>query len=70
MEDSEALTYVKAAARALRLPLDEDAARSVAAHLARTATMARMLDDVQLAPDQELAEIYRPAPFPDDLDSE
>lgn len=60
----EVLAYVKAAARALDLPLDENAARSVAGHLARTAAMARLLDGVALAPERELAEIYRPAPFP------
>ena len=64
MDQSEALLYVTAAARALDLPLDEHAARSVAEHLARTAALARLLDDVDLGPEVELAEIYRPAPFP------
>jgi hypothetical protein len=67
---NEVLLYVKAAARALDLPLDESAARSVAEHFARTAALARLLDAVELAPDHELAEIYRPAPFPATVDSE
>lgn len=66
----EVLAYVKAAASALKLKLDASAARSVAEHLARTAAMARLLDDVDLAPEHELAEIYRPAPFPAVADPE
>jgi hypothetical protein len=64
MEESEALDYVKATARAVDLPLSDERARAVAAHLGRTAQMARLLDAVDLAPEHELAEIYRPAPFP------
>ena len=65
MEESEVLAYVKAAARAVNLPLDEARALAVATHLGRTAAMARLLDDVDMAPEHELAEIYRPAPFPE-----
>ena len=64
MEPAETLAYVKAAARAVNLPLDDTAAQRVADHMGRTAAMARLLDSADLAPEQELAEIYRPAPFP------
>ena len=66
MDPSEALAYVKAAARAVNLPLDDAAALRVAEHLARTSGMASMLDGADLAPEQELVEIYKPAPFPVD----
>ena len=65
MEESEVLAYVKAAARAVNLPLDEARALAVATQLVRTAAMARLLDDVDMAPEYELAEIYRPAAFPE-----
>lgn len=64
MEETEVLDYVKAAARALNLPLDEARAQAVAQHLGRTVAMARLLDAAPLAPEHELAEIYRPAPYP------
>jgi hypothetical protein len=64
MEESEVLSYVRAAARAVNLPLDDAAALRVAGHLGRTATMARLLEEADLAPEHELAEIFRPAPFP------
>jgi hypothetical protein len=65
MDEPEALACVHAAARALKLPLDDAAARRVAQHLARTAQMAQLLEDAQLGPQDEPAEIFRPAPFPD-----
>ena len=64
MDDKDVLTYVKAAARAVNLPLDEARATAVAAHFGRTVVIARLLDGAPLAPEQELAEIYCPAPFP------
>ena len=64
MDAAETLAYVKAAALAVRLPLDDATAQRVADHMGRTAAMARMLDGAELAPEQELAEIFRPAPFP------
>ena len=64
MDETQVLAYVKAAAQALDLPLDEARTRAVAAYLGATANMARMLDGADLAPEHELAEIYRPAPFP------
>ena len=41
MTDDEVLAYVKAAALAVSLPLDEARAQRVATHLARTAALAR-----------------------------
>jgi hypothetical protein len=67
MSEDEVLAYVKATAALLELPLQEERARAVSLHLARTAAMARMLDAVPLAPANEIAEIYCPAPFPADL---
>ena len=64
MTEEETLTYVKAAAVALALPLDQARARRVAANLQRTAAMALLLEQYPLDPHDELAEIYCPAPFP------
>lgn len=64
MTDAEVLAYVKAAAAALALPLDDAQARRVAAHLGRTAAMAQALDQLRLPEDLEPAEIYSPKPFP------
>lgn len=67
MSEDEVLAYVKATAALLELPLDDARAQAVALHLARTAAMARMLDTVPLAPADEIAEIFCPAPFPEEL---
>lgn len=64
MEESEVLNYVQAAARAVGLSLDEAAQRRVAANFSRTVAIARLLEQAELAPEDEPAEIYRPAPFP------
>ncbi len=64
MEETEVLNYVKAAALAIGIPLDEARAQAVALHLGRTVGMARLLEQVPLAPGDEPAEVYRPAPFP------
>ena len=64
MEESDVLSYVKAAAQAVGLPLDEAAAQRVAGHFSRTVAMARLLERAELAPEDEPAEVYRPAPFP------
>ena len=69
MTEDEVLDYVKAAARALSLPLDEQRAQAVALHLGRTVAMARLVAAAPLAPADELAEIYRPAPFPSEEDA-
>ncbi|MEO5669285.1 MAG: DUF4089 domain-containing protein [Ramlibacter sp.] len=66
MQEQEVLAYVNAAARAVGLTLDAAQARSVAAHLARTAALAQALEAVPLAPADEPAEVYCPAPFPDE----
>jgi hypothetical protein len=64
VSEDEVLAYVKATASLLSLPLDEARAQAVAVHLGRTAAMATLLEKAALAPEHELAEIYRPAPFP------
>lgn len=64
MEESQVLDYVKSAAAVLGLPLDDARAQSVALHFARTLAIARTLDTAPLAPHDEPAEVYRPAPFP------
>jgi hypothetical protein len=64
MEESEVLLYVAVAARAAGLNLDEAAQRRVASHFGRTVAIARLLEQAELAPYDEPAEIYRPAPFP------
>lgn len=64
MEPAQCLAYVKAAAWALDLPLDEARAVRVAAQLQRTAALAALLAELPLSPHDELAEIYCPAPFP------
>jgi hypothetical protein len=67
VSEDEVLAYVQATAALLELPLDGARARAVALHLGRTAAMARMLDAVPLSPASEIAEIYCPAPFPEDF---
>lgn len=70
MTDDEALAYVNATAAALALPLDEARAQRVAAYLQRTAAMAGMLEQYELSPHDELAELYCPAPFRSSIDFE
>lgn len=57
------LAHVRATADLLALPLDEARVQRVALNLQRTAALAALLDGVPLAPHDELAEIYCPAPF-------
>ena len=64
MEESQVFQYVQAAAVAVGLPLDAARAQAVAQHLGRTVALARLLETAPLAPEDEPAEIYRPAPFP------
>jgi len=64
MEEADILRYVQAAARLQGLALDTERAKAVALHLARTAALARLLDAAGLHPEDEPAEVYRPAPFP------
>jgi hypothetical protein len=63
LTEEEVLAYVRSAACVLGLPLDAARAQAVATHFGRTAAMARLLQDTPLAPEDEPAEIYRPAPF-------
>ena len=63
MNDDDILAYVKASAALQGLPMDEARARAVALHLARTAHLAQLLDSAPMAPEDELAEIYKPMPF-------
>jgi hypothetical protein len=60
MSDSPLLPYVLASAALLELPLDAARAQRVAAQLERTAALARLLEQVELEPDDEPAELYRP----------
>ena len=64
MTEDQVLAYVKASALAMNLPLDDARAQAVALHLGRTVAIARLVESVPLAPHDELAEMYRPAPFP------
>lgn len=64
MEENEILDYVKASARALGLTLSDERANAVALHFGRSMAIARLLEQVPLAPHHELAQIYVPAPFP------
>ena len=64
MEETELLAYVTAAARLAGLPMDASRAKAVALHLGRTAALAQALEAVPLAPADEPAELYCPAPFP------
>jgi hypothetical protein len=63
MTNDEVLAYVRATATLLTLPLDDARALRVAEHLVRTATLAQLLDDAPLAPEDEIAEIYSPLAF-------
>jgi hypothetical protein len=64
MNGDEALLYVRAAATALGLTLAPERDLAVALHLGRTAALARLLAQVDLAPHDEPAELFLPAPFP------
>lgn len=64
MTPTDVLAYVRAAAAAIGLPLDRERAQAVALHLERTAALARRLEQAPLAPLDELAQVFRPAPFP------
>ena len=66
MESSfdDVISYVRATAMMLDLPLDAAQVQRVATHLARTKVLASTLAAVPLLPDDEPAEIFCPAPFP------
>ena len=63
MNQDQLLAYVMASAAAQGLPLDEARAQRVAAHLARTAHLAQLLDAAYLSVEDEPAEIYSPLAF-------
>ena len=60
----DVMSYVRATAMMLDLPLDAAQVQRVATHLARTKAMADALAAVPLSPEDEPAEIFCPAPFP------
>lgn len=60
MSFDDALAYVQSSSRLLQLSLDSERARRVALHLQRTADIAQLLEDVELPPETELAEIFCP----------
>jgi hypothetical protein len=64
MTEQEVLDYVKVAARMVQLSLDEARAQAVALHLGRSVAIAAAVEAAALAPHDELAEIFKPAPFP------
>jgi len=65
MDETQVLAYVKAAAAALSLPMDEAQAQRVAAHFARTAAMAAQLErEAVLGEADEPAQVFIPKPFP------
>ena len=66
MASDDVLAYVKTSAKLLALPLDDERALRVAQHMQRTVELAQLLETAGLAADDELAEIYCPAPFPAD----
>jgi Protein of unknown function (DUF4089) len=63
MTDEQTLAYVRAVAAVVGLPLDEAQIARVAVHLQRTAGLAATLEDIPLAPHDEPAELFCPAPF-------
>jgi hypothetical protein len=69
MSEDDVLAYVRMSAALLDLPLDAARAARVAQQLARTAALAKLLESAPLAPEDEPAELYRPAPFPHAIDA-
>jgi len=64
VSEDDLLAYVRASANLLQLPLSEARAQAVALHLGRTAALARLLEAAPLEAEEEIAQIYCPAPFP------
>ncbi len=64
MTEFDVVAFVKASAAAQGVPMDEARAQRVAVHMARTAQLADLLASAPLAVEDELAEIYKPKPFP------
>lgn len=63
MTEEHTLAYVQAAAVVVGLPLDDAQIARVAMHLQRTAGLAATLEAIPLAPHDEPAELFCPAPF-------
>lgn len=63
MTEEQTLAYVQAAAVVVGLPLDDAQIARVAMHLQRTAGLAATLEAIPLAPHDEPAELFCPAPF-------
>ena len=66
--DSSINDYIKSTAALLALPLRADQVARVVVHFQRTAAMAALIQAVELAAHEELAEIYCPAAFPTNKD--
>lgn len=64
MTEADILAYVRASAALQGLPMDAARAQRVAEHMARTAHLAQLLEGAPLGPEDEIAEIYSPMPFP------
>jgi hypothetical protein len=56
--------YVRSSARLLDLPLSDPQVERVGVHLERSSAIAALLNGVPFGPADEIAEIFRPAPFP------
>lgn len=69
MTPQETLHYVNTMAHAINLPLEAGQAQRVAEHLQRTFTIVTALKALPMPPDHELAEIYRPAPWPGSIEA-
>jgi hypothetical protein len=61
--DEQTLAFVQASAVAVNLPLAPAQAARVASHMQRTAVMAELLDAFPLRDEEELVEIFCPAPY-------
>lgn len=62
MNETDCLAFVQVSAKALSISLDAVSAARVAAHLQRTAAMAKLLENANLIPEDEPAEIFCPKP--------
>ena len=60
--------YITTSAALLGIPMDSARIERVATHMQRTAAMAALLDAADLAPHDEIAEIYSPAAFLSNID--
>ena len=63
MTDEQTLAYVRAVAVVVGIQLDDAQVARVAMHLQRTAGLAATLEAIPLAPHDEPAALFQPAPF-------